>query len=67
MKTFKICNILEDRVRTEDIAKDPHVSTGHVYDEVLNKLDRTKSFNIHSKEGAEKEAALIRYIRVTPI
>lgn len=68
MKRFRVCYILEDKVRTENILKEMNINTGQLFDELVNKVAAAKYIKIRTDRGPDRiDTSHIRYIRVSPL
>lgn len=68
MNKFRVCYILEDKVKTENIVKSLNINAGQIFEELVKKIATTKYLKIDSGEGQDcLDTSCIRYIRVTAI
>jgi len=66
MNKFRVCYILDDKVKTEDIVKDLNIQAGQIFEELVKKIATTNFLKIRSEQGPDRlDTSLIRYIRVS--
>jgi hypothetical protein len=64
---FTVCYTLENDIKREMIRKEQHVKKEVVVQEILEKINERKYFNIeNNNENFWINTSLIRYIRVMP-
>ncbi len=68
MNKFRVCYILDDKVKTENIVKDINIQAGQIFEELVNKIATTNLLKIRSEQGADRlDTSRIRYIRVSAL
>ncbi|SEM50361.1 hypothetical protein SAMN05192533_103167 [Mesobacillus persicus] len=69
MNKFRVCYILEDKVKTENIVKSLNINAGQIFEELVKKIATSKYLKIESEEGRQDrlDTSCIRYIRVTAL
>lgn len=68
MNKFRVCYILDDNVRTENIVKDLNIQADQISEELVKQIATTSFLKIRSEQGADRlDTSHIRYIRVSSI
>ncbi|MGM0901908.1 hypothetical protein [Mesobacillus maritimus] len=68
MNKFRVCYILDDKVKTENIVKDLNIHAGQIFEELVKKTATTNFLKIRSEQGADRlDTSRIRYIRVSAL
>jgi hypothetical protein len=68
MNKFRVCYILDDKVKTENIVKDLNIQAGQIFDELVKKIATSNFLKIRSEQGLDRlDTSRIRYIRVSAL
>jgi len=68
MKKFRVCYILDDKVKTENIVKDLNIQAGQIFEELVKKIATSNFLKIRSEQGLDRlDTSRIRYIRVSDL
>jgi hypothetical protein len=68
MKKFRVCYILDDKVRTENIVKDLNIQAGQIFEELVKKIATSNFLRIGSEQEVDRlDTSHIRYIRVSAL
>lgn len=68
MNKFRVCYILEDKVKTENMVKNLNINAGQIFEELVKKVATMKYLKISSEHGQDHlDTSRIRYIRVTAL
>ncbi|MBY0099324.1 hypothetical protein [Mesobacillus maritimus] len=66
MNKFRVCYILDDKVKTENIVKDLNIQAGQIFEELVKKIATSNFLKIRSEQGLDRlDTSRIRYIRVS--
>jgi hypothetical protein len=68
MNKFRVCYILDDKVKTENIVKDLNIQAGQIFEELVKKIATSNFLKIRSEQGLDRlDTSRIRYIRVSAL